>query len=1696
MAAAATAVRRPAVPPTAPSGHGAPAALNAATGVTSGVPMAPPPPSPPLPLPSPAGARAGPAAGDGRPQRPLTAYFAASSGGAGGSAAKPGRRTPRGERAATDGPGARSVLAAPSDAPLPPLPASVTVDAPPRVARLTGAVGLVAAPSTEQGAPTVLVSPPVPESAAPVSSVAVCSVPDPVAVDVMKRGSSPIGESAVVAPDAAQAAAAAEASAAVAAEEGTAAMGAAMAVTEAAAAGAAMAAAAAVMAGEAPLVPASLPVASADAADAVQLVGTAAPTVSDAGVVINAGPPLPVSAGARPAAACDVTARAAGLVSRASSPVAPADRAEVAMVGVRASADPVPCSAPRPATASAPMQSGTPAAPPPPGWAYQRMPGVELTPSASHERQAARLAKRLVATRPAGDVVDRWYLAPPSQAEAAVPSPAPLGVGGSGGSSEADGSGGGDGGSGGGVVDVGVGGPTGATTDAPRLAPIFSARRSSRVSATRAAAEAVALLTAEAAATDGRPAASGADVVESRRKSSARPARAVRLAKPASGQCTLDGSASTAANPVAAASLATTAAAVAAAKRPRRVAPLHPFFTTAPAATRSAGGGRSGGGAGDRLPPGTSGAAEPPPPPPPDAWLSSLSSRHVGALPPLMPSVRSLPGGCSEVAAEVSSLPLPLPAVESENPDFPFVQLLDGLGVDDNGDPDAAATAETAKLTAAVVNPVTGAGDTIDVNERNIDGAVVPAAAAGDNSRSVQTTAWVDLYQGRAGVGATTGGRQLASWIRRFYGSSGPGRAGDGGHRKGPPANGRGKRQRRSTATPPPPAAGGANDSTDGRGGGDSSEGSTWADSGADGGRVAADSDGGAPLAVANTGGRRPPPAAATVRGRPVKRRRPGNGRQRFAVLTGPTASGKTAAVYAVAAELGYSVLEVSAATIRSSGRGLLDRLAEATQSQRLARGPDGGAVPATPAGVGGDVVDGPAWATAARSLVLLDDAETLLADERLFWLVLDGLVRGGARRPVIFTVNGLDADTGPVHRTLLRAAMSGGSDGGGILGKTDDMTGDGDGGFLVDSAAPASRRGLGSRASRLAVALIHMARPPLAVASALLATAAAEQRISVGGEVTTTRGRGGGGAGADAAASDSGEAAQLAAATGRDLRAALNALQFWGTPGTVAATVAAAAAPASVSAAALNVACLPLGGRGSVGTSCAGRTLRGTVRALEEHAVTGGRGGLGDGDSTPPRSMALYAACADAGLLHSGRWVPPVPPGSATTSERVSPPKAGAVGPVDAAADAVAAAELVAWARHLDILSETAAWDDPPGLPLPPVKADDVGAGLGIVDESGGGGCDGFSGGSSRGGEESVADASPAGAASTSVAVTAATDAAGRPTDGPGAGGDAGAVAGGAAEPDDAESLLPPPPVAAADVARLAGALVAYSLASCLFSAAGHKAGGCATTAVERGSSAGPRSVPSPEAPWGSVLTRLCAYANAAAPPADVEEDGEGAADCVVKAGGRGGCVDVQRTLALSLPSPAAQRDYELLRSSPPLLWTALVIPHAQAAAVVPPSASRVRAAVDYFPALRGLALADGAGAEEAATAAAATVTAAVTAAPAAVDAAPAAAALAPVATAATLLNGDCTSPLEGVPSPPGAPPPTPPTPLVGDGGSASASLEPDVITRPRRTSRPRRAAAPRRRPRLAQLGFEAADVALLRDCAMVASWGSFHGR
>jgi len=1328
------------------------------------------------------------------------------------------------------------------------------------------------------------------------------------------------------------------------------------------------------------------------------------------------------------------------------------------------------------------------------GWAIQRMPGVVLTPSVAHERQAARLAKRLVATRSSCGFSDLWQEMPPAELPC-VSSPS-LHVAGAG--SEAGGvsseacpspdadplgdtaavaaavaaaaaaaaavvveAGGACSGNG------GFGGPA----EAPRLAPIFHKRRSSRVSATRAAAQ-----SAARAAGSGGDGGGGCDgegdgggdgvgdgnsnvdtdgttAADHRRRSSGRPTRAVRLAKPANGQFTLDAGGGGGGQVVTAASAA--AAATAVAKRPRRAAPLHPFFT-APPPSRSTGVLRTGGLSAPASSAAAASTTDQPLSLPPDAWLSRLSSCHIGITPPLAPTgCPPLGGGTSSVCPQ-----LPPPAAEVDSPDFSFGRFLDGADQDED------CTASSAAL-------VSGSDVTINVVDHTST-----RAGAGDEDGTAQQAAWVDLYRLRAGVVKSAGGRQLATWIRRCYGSRCQGVGGGVGGASS--TVGRRKRRRRSaaaSATPSP--ADGAEDSTDGRHGGDSSTASAWGDSDGD-----SDATSEPPLGASAASAGRPPTTPATPRGR-TKRRRPAAGQQRFAVITGPTASGKTAVVYAVAAELGYSVLEVSAATLRSSGRGLLDRLAEATQSQRLARAPDacggsGSAAASAPtaASSAGGGTDGASWANSARSLVLLDDAETLLADERLFWQVMDGLVRGDARRPVIFTMSGLEAGAGPVHRAVLRAAGSRGS----VGGLADDTDGEGDGGYLVGGSSPLARRGPGSRAGRLAVELIGMTRPGLAGVTELLATAMVEQRVAAGKGGDAKASIMVAGAPSAPAVVNPG-AALLAAACGRDLRAAVNALQFWGAP---SAARAVADAPVSIAAAALGVGGLPLWDHS--GASVRGRRADSvfSLRAFEAHASIGSpRGGSDD----PPPVMALYAACAEAGLLHSACSAPP--DASTGAAKMALPSSLPADRPCAPPAPAVAQQELTSWARHLDVLSEMATWADPPGLPQHPSGLD------GGVARGGGGG-DAAADGGTRAVEEpgSKTASTPSATGFTEGCTPLSLDSH--------TGGD-GPVAG-VSESPPIEALLLPPLVSTADKDRLAGVLAARSLATCLSLAATHTMS--ATRSAGRN---GDVPVDCTDGAVGtslgaSVLTRLCAFANAAAPATDADGDDGGATDRRAIDHGGDDCNDP----GLSSVTIAATRDGKVLRTSPPLLWKAIVIPHAQAAAVVPPSASRVTAAVDFFPTLRALALADGAGVEEeisctavAAPASASTAVAADTAAAAAVAVGASAAAATPTAVA----------PSGATPVPSAiASPPTifPPPPLVGRGSTTSlqqstllppvggssidGDSEVDVIVRPRRAPRPRRAAAPRRRPRLEQLGFDDDDVALLRACAMVPSWGRFH--
>jgi DNA polymerase III delta prime subunit len=140
-------------------------------------------------------------------------------------------------------------------------------------------------------------------------------------------------------------------------------------------------------------------------------------------------------------------------------------------------------------------------------------------------------------------------------------------------------------------------------------------------------------------------------------------------------------------------------------------------------------------------------------------------------------------------------------------------------------------------------------------------------------------------------------------------------------------------------------------------------------------------------------------------------------------LLTGPAGCGKTAAVYACAAELGHTVLEIHAG-MRRAGRCVTDMLSEATQSRRVLAGAwaaststaagtgpgtdDGGCIvvdddPSDPSAAGAGAGTG---ADAGASIILVEDVDVLFADDdRGFWAAL-AAVAETARRPIIFTAN------------------------------------------------------------------------------------------------------------------------------------------------------------------------------------------------------------------------------------------------------------------------------------------------------------------------------------------------------------------------------------------------------------------------------------------------------------------------------------------------------------------------------------------------------------------------------------------------------------------------------------------------------------------------------------------------------------------
>ncbi|GAB6031131.1 hypothetical protein CHUAL_007939 [Chamberlinius hualienensis] len=122
-----------------------------------------------------------------------------------------------------------------------------------------------------------------------------------------------------------------------------------------------------------------------------------------------------------------------------------------------------------------------------------------------------------------------------------------------------------------------------------------------------------------------------------------------------------------------------------------------------------------------------------------------------------------------------------------------------------------------------------------------------------------------------------------------------------------------------------------------------------------------------------------------------------GEGESRAALVIGPLGCGKTVAVYTIAKELGYKVLEINASSKRSS-KLILSQLQEATQSRRvkeatihaLFKQPD---------------ASKPQLETATMSLILFEDVDIVFLEDEGFWSAINEFI-STTKIPVVLTTS------------------------------------------------------------------------------------------------------------------------------------------------------------------------------------------------------------------------------------------------------------------------------------------------------------------------------------------------------------------------------------------------------------------------------------------------------------------------------------------------------------------------------------------------------------------------------------------------------------------------------------------------------------------------------------------------------------------
>ncbi|CAB3369889.1 Hypothetical predicted protein [Cloeon dipterum] len=128
------------------------------------------------------------------------------------------------------------------------------------------------------------------------------------------------------------------------------------------------------------------------------------------------------------------------------------------------------------------------------------------------------------------------------------------------------------------------------------------------------------------------------------------------------------------------------------------------------------------------------------------------------------------------------------------------------------------------------------------------------------------------------------------------------------------------------------------------------------------------------------------------------KKKKPSN----TVLLVGPNGSGKTAAVYAIAEELGFNVLEVNASSKRS-GKIILAELREATQSHQVQSGAvDQESIASfLGKGQGGHASNSQQQSNQSLSLILVEDVDIVFEQDEGFMKALNSLAEN-SKRPLV----------------------------------------------------------------------------------------------------------------------------------------------------------------------------------------------------------------------------------------------------------------------------------------------------------------------------------------------------------------------------------------------------------------------------------------------------------------------------------------------------------------------------------------------------------------------------------------------------------------------------------------------------------------------------------------------------------------------